>query len=254
MSPGRSPPSQRCPAGHKEPHWSRKHSSLVSQPQLCPVPSPAPQRPSLVLYKSRLHFFSGPIQDPSVNGDTLGAHGRRWLWDGRSWAHSLESCSALADISPCPSPAVWAMLGLLPARPALGSIAAVPELLRTKCSPLVPAAHDLHTDAWGILAGPGVEGDGGNGMGKEARLARLQPPKSPGQGGPRWPDKGHQPGCPHSPCSGVRDVPRHAAPSCPVCLSASSPFSDASLVPPLTLFISLFSCFSLPAGVLEERG
>lgn len=55
-------------------------------------------------------------------------------------------------------------------------------------------------------------------MGKEARLASLQPPKSPGLGGARWPDKGHQPGCPHRPCSGVRDVPRPAAPSCPVCL------------------------------------
>lgn len=162
-------------------------------------------------------FFPAPIQDPLVNGDTLGAHSSLRLRDGQAWDISLKSYSALADISPHPSPAVWAMLGLLPAWPGPGSIAAVLGLLRTKCSPWCrqpTICIQMCGESWWALASRGMEA-----MAWAKR--RGWPACSPQNlqaWGARWPDKGHQPGCPHRPCSGVWDVPRPAAPSCPVCL------------------------------------
>lgn len=195
---------------------------------------------------------AAPIQDPLVNGDTLGAHNILRLWDGQSWDISLKSYSALADISPHPSPAEWAMLGLLPARPGPGSIAAVPGLLRTKCPPWCrqpTICIQMRGESLRALASRGTEA--------MAWAKRRGWPASSPQNlqawGARWPDKGHQPGCPHRPCSGVRDVPRPAAPSCPVCLP---------LLPFLMLLLFLLSpslsacspAFPLPAGVLEELG
>lgn len=185
---------------------------------------------------------AAPIQDPLVNGDTLGAHNILRLWDGQSWDISLKSYSALADISPHPSPAVWAMLGLLPARPGPGSIAAVPGLLRTKCPPWCrqpTICIQMRGESWRALASRGTEtmawakrqgwpaSSPQNLQARGGQVARQRPSARLSPQALQW-----GAGC-SPPCSTI--LPR---------LSASSPFPDASLVPPLTLFISLFSCFS----------
>lgn len=103
----------------------------------------------------------------------------------------------------------------------------------------------------GNPGGPWRQGGWRRWHGQRGEAGQPAAPKISRLLGARWPDKGHQPGCPHRPCSGVRDVPRPAAPSCPVCLP---------LLPFLMLFLlspSLSACspaFPLPAGVLEELG
>lgn len=94
------------------------------------------------------------------------------------------------------------------------------------------------------------EGEGDHGCGKRGAATQCVPPQFPSSWG--------RLGGPISqavPASlGVRDAPPSAAPSCPVGLFILSPFPDASLVPPLPSFISLFFCLPLLLSFAENLG
>lgn len=166
---------------------------------------------------------AAPIQDPLVNGDTLGAHNILRLRDGQSWDISLKSYSALADISPHPSPAEWAMLGLLPARPGPGSIAAVPGLLRTKCPPWCrqpTICIQMRGESWRALASRGMEAMA---WAKRRGWPACSPQNLQAWGGPGGQAKAISQAVPTGPAVGCGMFPalqHHPAPS--VCLFSLS--------------------------------
>lgn len=184
---------------------------------------------------------AAPIQDPLVNGDTLGAHSSLRLWDGQSWDISLKSYSALtfphAQALQCGQ--CWGCFQPGQAREAS-------QLCRGCSEQSVPPGAGSPRFAYRCVGNPGGPWRQGGWRRWHGQRGEAGQPAAPkisrlggGQVARQRPSARLSPqalqwgaGC-SPPCSTI--LPR---------LSASSPLPDASLVPPLTLFISLFSCFS----------
>ena len=102
--------------------------------------------------------------------------------------------------------------------------------------PLSVLAAPICIQMYGILVGPGIDGEGCNGVGEGVRAASVQIPKSPG-----W---GEGTGGQTKAISRAVPTARSTVCGYRTCLSLCLPFLP---FPSLALFISPF-CFSLPAA------